>query len=77
VSRSALHVADINGAAAETVAAEIQAAGGRASARQLDVSDAAAVEAFAETIFATEGGVDILHNNAAGHSLAGELCRAR
>jgi NAD(P)-dependent dehydrogenase (short-subunit alcohol dehydrogenase family) len=38
-------------------------------AHALDVSDPDAVEAFAETVFATEGHVDILHNNAGiGHA---------
>jgi NAD(P)-dependent dehydrogenase (short-subunit alcohol dehydrogenase family) len=64
-----VHVADINAQAAETVAAAIVTAGGDAVAHALDVADAAAVEAFAAAIFAAEGGVDILHNNAGiGHA---------
>jgi NAD(P)-dependent dehydrogenase (short-subunit alcohol dehydrogenase family) len=46
------------------VAGEIQAAGGGAVAHVLDVADPDAVEALAEEIFAAEGHVDILHNNA-------------
>jgi NAD(P)-dependent dehydrogenase (short-subunit alcohol dehydrogenase family) len=69
-SRAAkVHVADLNAAAAGAVAAEIQAAGGSAVAHGLDVTDPAAVDALAEEIFAADGGVDILHNNAGiGHA---------
>jgi NAD(P)-dependent dehydrogenase (short-subunit alcohol dehydrogenase family) len=64
-----VHLADLNGQLAETVAAEIQTAGGGAVAHTLDVGDPAAVEALAESIFAAENGVDILHNNAGiGHA---------
>jgi NAD(P)-dependent dehydrogenase (short-subunit alcohol dehydrogenase family) len=64
-----VHLADLNGQVAETVAAEIQTAGGSAVAHTLDVGDPVAVEALAEAIFAAEGGVDILHNNAGiGHA---------
>ena len=39
-----------------------------AAAHALDVSDAGAVEAFAAAVFASDGHVDILHNNAGiGH----------
>jgi NAD(P)-dependent dehydrogenase (short-subunit alcohol dehydrogenase family) len=47
-----------------SVAAEIAAAGGRAVAHTLDVSDADDVEEFAAAVFAAEGHVDVLHNNA-------------
>jgi NAD(P)-dependent dehydrogenase (short-subunit alcohol dehydrogenase family) len=64
-----VHVADLNAHAAEDVARTIEAAGGRAQAHALDVSDPDAVEAFAETVFAAAGHVDILHNNAGiGHA---------
>ena len=64
-----VHIADLNGQVAETVAAEIQTAGGSAVAHTLDVGDPVAVEALAEAVFAAEGGVDILHNNAGiGHA---------
>jgi len=63
-----VHVADIDAERARKVVSEIEAAGGSASAHALDVSDAAAVEAFAEAVFAADGHVDILHNNAGiGH----------
>jgi NAD(P)-dependent dehydrogenase (short-subunit alcohol dehydrogenase family) len=64
-----VHVADLQSAAAEEVARAIEVAGGSAAAHALDVSDPEAVEAFAETVFAREGHVDILHNNAGiGHA---------
>ena len=63
-----VHVADIDAERARKVVSEIEAAGGSASAHALDVSDAAAVEAFAGAVFAADGHVDILHNNAGiGH----------
>ncbi|HEY5145080.1 MAG TPA: SDR family NAD(P)-dependent oxidoreductase [Solirubrobacteraceae bacterium] len=67
-----VHVADINAETAQAVAQEIEAAAGRAEGHALDVSDPDAVEAFAERIFAAEGGVDILHNNA-GIGFGGNL----
>lgn len=64
-----VHVADLDGVAAEIVAAEIGATGGGAVAHTLDVADPVAVEALAEAVFSAEGGVDILHNNAGiGHA---------
>ena len=57
-------VADINVEAAESVAAGIRNAGGRARSIQTDVSSATDVEAmiaFAETEW---GGLDVLYNNA-------------
>jgi NAD(P)-dependent dehydrogenase (short-subunit alcohol dehydrogenase family) len=64
-----VHVADIDGAAVEVVAAEIEAAAaGCAVAHTLDVSDPGAVQALAESVFAADGHVDVLHNNAGiGH----------
>jgi len=63
-----VHVADLNGEAAQRVAAEIAAAGGSAVAHTLDVADAAQVEALAESVFAEDRAVHILHNNAGiGH----------
>ena len=63
-----VHLADIDRGSAGAVADQIEAAGGSAVAHALDVSDAAAVEAFAATVFEIDGGVDILHNNAGiGH----------
>lgn len=64
-----VHAADINGATAEAVAAEIGHTGGSAVAHRLDVADADAVEALAAAVFAAEGRVQILHNNAGiGHA---------
>jgi NAD(P)-dependent dehydrogenase (short-subunit alcohol dehydrogenase family) len=64
-----VHAADIDAQSAETLAREIADAGGSAAAHTLDVSDAAAVQALAEEIFAADGHVDILHNNAGiGHA---------
>ena len=63
-----VHVADIDAERAREVVREIEAAGGNASAHALDVSDPTAVDAFAEAVFAADGRVDILHNNAGiGH----------
>ena len=59
-----VHLADLNLEAVEAVASEIEASGGTATAHTLDVTDPAAVEALAATVFAQDGGVDILHNNA-------------
>jgi meso-butanediol dehydrogenase/(S,S)-butanediol dehydrogenase/diacetyl reductase len=53
-------IADIAAAAAEQVAAEIVAKGGRAVAMTVDVSDPAQVEAMAARAVAEFGGVDIL-----------------
>src|SRR4051794_7959918 len=65
---AAVHAADLNTENVDAVAAEIEASGGTASAHTLDVSDPAAVEAFAAKIFELEGAVDVLHNNAGiGH----------
>jgi NAD(P)-dependent dehydrogenase (short-subunit alcohol dehydrogenase family) len=59
-----IHLADIKAEAAEEVVREIGVAGGSATAYVLDVSDPDAVERFAEAVFASEGHVDVLHNNA-------------
>lgn len=57
-------VADINEDGAERVARGIIENGGSASARRLDVTDAAAVDAFAAETFAEHGSVELLINNA-------------
>lgn len=54
-------IADINGAAAAAMAAEL---GATAVAQTVDVSDAASVEAMAKAALATFGHLDILVNNA-------------
>jgi NAD(P)-dependent dehydrogenase (short-subunit alcohol dehydrogenase family) len=64
-----VHVADLNAQAAQAVAGEIETGGGRAAHHELDVTDAGAVEAFADAVFAADGHVDVLHNNAGiGHA---------
>lgn len=64
-----VRVADLNGQAAQAVVAEIERSGGQAVAHTLDVSQPDAVEALAESVFAAEGRVDVLHNNAGiGHA---------
>ena len=61
----AVVVADINGEGAHLVADEIVAAGGKAIAVQVDITDLAAVDAMVAAAQAEFGGVDILVNNAA------------
>jgi citronellol/citronellal dehydrogenase len=56
-----------------SVAAEVEAAGGRALPLQLDIRDDAAVEAAARQAAQTFGGIDALVNNASAISLAGTL----
>ena len=64
-----VHVVDVDEASATRVAAEIQSAGGQASVHTADVRDPASVEALAERVFAEDGAVDVLHNNAGvGHA---------
>jgi NAD(P)-dependent dehydrogenase (short-subunit alcohol dehydrogenase family) len=64
-----VHAADIDADSAQKVASEIVGAGGSAVAHALDVSDPAALHALAEEVFAADGHVDILHNNAGiGHA---------
>jgi NAD(P)-dependent dehydrogenase (short-subunit alcohol dehydrogenase family) len=58
-------VADLNGEGAKKVAEEITAAGGKATAVQMDITDRASVAAMVETAKNTYGGIDILVNNAA------------
>ncbi len=63
-----VHLADLNGEAAARALAELEAAGGSGLAHTLDVSDCDQLEALAESVFAEERFVDILHNNAGiGH----------
>ena len=69
-----VHVADIDGASAERVVAEIEQADGAAVAHTFDARDVAAVEALAESVFEADGRVDVLHNNAGiGHAANIEL----
>ncbi|MEX2195286.1 MAG: SDR family NAD(P)-dependent oxidoreductase [Thermoleophilaceae bacterium] len=63
-----VHVAELDEERARAVVAEIEAAGGKATAHVTDVTDAAAVETLAEAVYAANGAVDVLHNNAGiGH----------
>ena len=55
---------DLDGAAAEAVAAEVMAAGGTASAQVVDVTDADAVGLAARAAEAALGPVDVVVNNA-------------
>lgn len=57
-------VADVDAERARAVAQEVTAAGGSARAYPVDVTDADAVEAMAEHVFATHGSVELLINNA-------------
>lgn len=59
-----LVVSDIDEASLKETAAQIAAAGGLAHAYVLDVSDAAAVEQFADEVCAAHGVPDIVVNNA-------------
>jgi NAD(P)-dependent dehydrogenase (short-subunit alcohol dehydrogenase family) len=61
---SSVVVADVDGGAAEAVAAGIRARGGQADAAVVDVADAASVEDLAATAVAHHGRVDVLCNNA-------------
>ncbi|NGP54754.1 SDR family oxidoreductase [Thioalkalivibrio sp. XN8] len=64
-------LADIDGAASATAARAIAAAGGTASAVELDVCDAAAFEDRFAAAWAAHGRVDLLFNNA-GIGAAGD-----
>ena len=64
-------VADLDGAAADEVVAEIVAAGGAARAQTTDVTDPDAVEAMVQDTVVAYGGLDVLHNNAAAIALNG------
>jgi 3-oxoacyl-[acyl-carrier protein] reductase len=58
----AVAIVDLNGAAAQSVAAEI---GDKAVAIETDVSDKASVDAMAQTVMDRFGRIDVLVNNAA------------
>ena len=61
---AAVTVADLDGAAAERVAAEITGEGGRAVAQQVDVSKRDLVRAMVSAAVEAFGGVDVIFNNA-------------
>ena len=70
-------VADLNAAGVEQVADEIAAAGGDATAVQVDLGDSDSVRAMVEAAVTAFGGLDILHNNAAATPLAARgTCRS-
>ncbi len=60
-------VADIDRGKAETVAAEIRAAGGKAIAITADAGTPAGIDAMVSDTVRAFGGLDILHNNAFGN----------
>jgi 3-oxoacyl-[acyl-carrier protein] reductase len=57
-------IVDLDGAAVERAAAEVQSAGGKAVGTAVDVSDYGRVEALMKAICAEHGSIDILVNNA-------------
>ena len=57
-------ILELNEAAANKAAEEIVAAGGKAAAYQVDISNCEAVKAVFEKIDAQYGGLDVLYNNA-------------
>lgn len=59
-----VHVADVDMDRAQAVTGEIVAVGGTAAAHAVDVTDPAAVDGLADTVYAQHGAVDVLHNNA-------------
>ncbi len=61
---AAVAVADLNLAAAERVASEVKAAGGKAIAVAVDVSQAGPMQAMVATTVKAFGGLDIVINNA-------------
>ena len=62
--RLAVGVLDLDGAGAEAVAAEVRAAGGRASAAAADVADREAVGRAVAALEGALGPIDVLVNNA-------------
>jgi 3-oxoacyl-[acyl-carrier protein] reductase len=61
---AAVVAADLNGAGAEQVVSDVQAAGGTGLAVKMDVSDEQSVQAAVETAVARFGRIDILSNTA-------------
>jgi NAD(P)-dependent dehydrogenase (short-subunit alcohol dehydrogenase family) len=64
-------VADLNGDAAESVAASIRDAGGTAVATVVDASKESSIAAAIDLTVKTYGGLDALHANAADTSIVG------
>lgn len=65
-------VTDLDGAAAEAVAAEIAAAGGVAEAAALDMTDTSAIETTLSAAIGRHGRLDVLHSHA-GVQIEGRL----
>lgn len=63
--KAAVVLADMNGPAAETVAARIRAAGGRAASVTVDVASATDAQRLVESALDAFGRIDVLVNNAA------------
>ncbi|WP_076999558.1 SDR family NAD(P)-dependent oxidoreductase [Variovorax sp. KK3] len=61
---AAVAVVDMDGDAADGVAGEIRATGGRSAAFACDITQSAHVEAMVTSVQSTLGGVDVLVNNA-------------
>jgi NAD(P)-dependent dehydrogenase (short-subunit alcohol dehydrogenase family) len=68
---AAVVVADLNVAGAEKVVAQIEEAGGEATAVAFDLGDEISIKRFVAAAVEAYGGVDILHNNAAATHLGG------
>jgi NAD(P)-dependent dehydrogenase (short-subunit alcohol dehydrogenase family) len=66
---AAVVVADVALEAAEDIANQITAAGGRAVPVETDISDEEQVERMVATAVEHFGGVDVLYNNAAAHDV--------
>ncbi len=71
-----VYLLDIDLAAAEAAAAEIQGLGGLATGLACDVADEQPFQAIVTSIVARHGGVDILINNAGLHSTEYNQCVA-
>ena len=65
-----VHAADVDGAGVAAVREELVGAGARGTtAHVVDVADPEAVRGLADRVFAADGAVDVLHNNAGiGHA---------
>ena len=61
---AAVGAADVDPATADGIAAEIEAAGGKALALHTDITDGSGVQAMADAVADRLGGLDILVNNA-------------
>ena len=71
-ARATVVVADVDAAAAETVAASVRNSGGAAEAVGVDVRDAAAMRELVERVARNRNRLDLMFNNA-GIAVAGEV----